>query len=48
MGYVEAATSRAFPFLTGKVLFEVLERSITVGQSAALREFRQWVKEQQQ
>ncbi len=45
-GYVEAAASRAFPFLTGKVLFDLLERSITVGQSAALREFRQWVKAQ--
>ncbi len=43
-GYVEAATSRAFPFLTGQVLFQFLERSRTEGQSAMLRAFREWVK----
>ncbi|NOT59036.1 MAG: Uma2 family endonuclease [Acidobacteria bacterium] len=45
-GYVEAETSRAFPFLTGAALFEYLERSLTEGQSATLRAFREWVREQ--
>ena len=45
-GYVEAAASRAFPFLTGDVLFQFLERSRTEGQSATLRAFRAWVKTQ--
>ena len=45
--YVEAEASRAFPFLTGDVLFQLLERSKTDGQTATLRDFRQWVKAQQ-
>lgn len=45
-GYVEAATSRAFPLLTGAVLLRFLERCMVDGQSVALREFRQWVKSQ--
>ena len=45
-GYVEAATSRAFPLLTAPVLLQFLERCIEEGQSVALREFRQWVKTQ--
>ncbi|MEP7336553.1 MAG: Uma2 family endonuclease [Acidobacteriota bacterium] len=45
-GYVEAAASRAFPFLTGEVIFQFLERCVTEGQSATLREFRQWLKSQ--
>lgn len=43
-GYVEAATSRAFPFLTGAILFDYLERSLVEGQSATLRAFRDWVQ----
>ncbi len=43
-GYVAAATSRAFPFLTAEALGQFLERSQTEGQSAVLREFRQWVR----
>lgn len=45
-GYVEAAASRAFPFLTAKVLFEFLQRSQTEGQSATLLAFRAWVQTQ--
>lgn len=45
-GYVEAAASRAFPLLTGTVLLQFLERCSTEGQSAALREFRRWLKTQ--
>jgi len=45
-GYVEAAASRAFPFLTGDVIFQFLERSRTEGQSATLRAFREWGKTQ--
>ncbi len=45
--YVEAEASRAFPFLTGDVLFRLLERSKTDGQTATLRDFRQWVKSRQ-
>ncbi len=47
-GYVEAATSRAFPFLTAADVVRFLEQSLAVGQSAALREFRQWVRDQTQ
>jgi len=43
-GYVEAGASRAFPFLTGDVLTQFLERCQTEGQSAALRAFREWVR----
>ena len=43
-GYVEAETSRVFPFLTGTLLFEYLERSLVEGQSATLRAFRDWVQ----
>ena len=45
--YVEAAASRIFPFLTGEVLFQFLERSKREGQSETLREFRDWVRLQQ-
>jgi Uma2 family endonuclease len=43
-GYVEAAASRAFPFLTGEALCQFLERCQTEGQSATLREFREWLR----
>ncbi|MEP7339783.1 MAG: Uma2 family endonuclease, partial [Acidobacteriota bacterium] len=46
-GYVEATTSRAFPFLTAEALDQFLERSQTEGQSPSLREFRQWIRAQQ-
>ncbi len=45
--YVEAEASGAFPFLTGDVLFQLLERSKTDGQTATLRDFRRWVRAQQ-
>jgi Uma2 family endonuclease len=45
-GYVEAEHSLAFPFLTGATLFEYLQRSLTEGQSATLRAFREWVQTQ--
>ena len=44
-GYVEAAASPTFPFLTCDVLADLLERSKTLGQSAVLRSFRQWLRE---
>jgi Uma2 family endonuclease len=47
-GYVEATASRAFPFLTGAVLYQFLERCETEGQSATLRAFREWVRAQRQ
>lgn len=43
-GYVTAAASRIFPFLTGVVLWQLLERSQTEGPSATLRAFREWVR----
>ncbi len=46
-GYVEAPASRAFPLLTAEALAQFLERSRTEGQSAVLREFRQWVRARQ-
>lgn len=45
-GYVEAPASRAFPLLTTEALGQFLQRSQTEGQSAVLREFRQWVRAQ--
>lgn len=45
-GYVEAPASRAFPLLTAESLAHFLERSQTEGQSAVLREFRQWIRVQ--
>ncbi|MDQ3009715.1 MAG: Uma2 family endonuclease [Acidobacteriota bacterium] len=47
VGYAQAPASRAFPFLTAEALGQFLERSLTEGQSASLREFRQWVRAQQ-
>lgn len=44
--YLETPASRNFPFLTGEVLFQFLERCQAEGQSAALREFRAWVRTQ--
>lgn len=43
-GYVQAEASRAFPFLTGDLLRQFLERSQSEGQSATLRAFREWVR----
>lgn len=45
-GYVETTASLAFPILTSSVLLEYLERCKEDGQSAALREFRQWAQSQ--
>ena len=44
-GYVESAASLTFPFLTCEVLTDLLERSKTMGQSAVLRSFREWLRE---
>ncbi|HEV8487557.1 MAG TPA: Uma2 family endonuclease [Blastocatellia bacterium] len=44
-GYVEAAASLTFPYLTCDVLTDLLERSKTMGQSAVLRSFREWLRE---
>jgi Uma2 family endonuclease len=43
--YVEIPSSLTFPVLTAEVLTDTLEQSKTEGQSAALRTFRQWLKE---
>jgi Uma2 family endonuclease len=43
-GYIEAPKSSAFPLLTTDALTEVLEKSKTKGQSAALRSFRAWLR----
>lgn len=44
--YTEIPSSLAFPLLAAEVLTEFLERSRTEGQTAALRAFRQWAREQ--
>jgi Uma2 family endonuclease len=44
-GYVESMVSISFPFLTPDVLTDLLERSKTMGQSAVLRSFREWLRE---
>jgi Uma2 family endonuclease len=44
-GYVEAPNSRAFPMLTSATLSEFLEQSKTQGQTATLRAFRSWIRD---
>jgi Uma2 family endonuclease len=44
-GYVEMPSSLAFPILTAAALSEFLEQSKTKGQTASLRTFRQWLRE---
>src|SRR5262245_50258117 len=44
-GYVDASSSLAFPLLTDDALTEVLEKSKTKGQNAALRSFREWLRD---
>jgi Uma2 family endonuclease len=44
-GYVETAESLAFPGLTAEALTQVLEQSKSEGQSAALRSFREWLRD---
>ena len=43
-GYVVAAASRAFPFLTAEALGQFLQRSQAESQRDLLREFREWVR----
>ncbi|MCI0387408.1 MAG: Uma2 family endonuclease [Acidobacteria bacterium] len=43
-GYVEAPNSLAFSLLTADALTEALEKSKTIGQNAALRSFRNWLR----
>ncbi len=45
-GYEEVSHSLAFPTLPADVLTEFLERSRTEGQTAALKAFRRWAREQ--
>lgn len=45
-GYVESSNSRAFPVLTADRLTQTLEYSKINGQSAALRQFRKWLRKQ--
>ncbi|MBA3321324.1 MAG: Uma2 family endonuclease [Pyrinomonadaceae bacterium] len=44
--YTEIPRSRAFPLLAAEAVTKFLERSQTEGQTAALRAFRQWAREQ--
>ncbi len=41
--YVEQPTSLMFDWLTGEKLTEFLDRCVEIGQSAALKEFRDWM-----
>ena len=43
--YVGRPHSLAFPLLSAAILTQFLEESKTVGQTAALRAFRQWLRE---
>ncbi len=43
--YIEASASLAFPFLTSAVMTQTLEQSKTQGQAAALRTFREWLRQ---
>ena len=43
-GYIASPTSQSFPFLTSEALTHFLELSKTLGQGAALKAFREWVK----
>ena len=42
--YVEKPSSLMFDWLTGDKLAEFLDRCVEVGQSAALKEFRDWMR----
>jgi Uma2 family endonuclease len=42
--YVEIPSSRAFPVLTGAILVDLIARSRTDGQMAALSAFRHWIQ----
>ena len=44
--YVEKEQSLAFPWLTSAKLTEFLDRCVEIGQTAALREFRDWLREE--
>lgn len=43
-GYLEATGSQSFPLLTSEIITQFLEQGKSAGQSAALREFRQWLR----
>ncbi|MBI4471996.1 MAG: Uma2 family endonuclease, partial [Acidobacteria bacterium] len=42
--YVENPSSRFFPILTGAVLVDFIEQSRTIGQTAALAVFQEWIR----
>ncbi len=44
--YEEISNSLSFPILTAKVLTEFVLRTKTEGQTAILRDFRRWIKNQ--
>jgi Uma2 family endonuclease len=44
-GYVEIASSRAFPLLTSATLTDFLEKGKKEGQTATLRTFRKWLRD---
>jgi Uma2 family endonuclease len=43
--YVECEHSLSFPWLTGAMLTDFLDRCRSVGQDAAIRAFRDWLRE---
>ncbi len=42
--YQEAKASKIFPFLDLKQIPQLIERSLDIGETATLKQFRQWVK----
>ena len=46
--YLNAAVSRAFPFLPARIMTEFLQRVIAAGGRKAAREFREWVRKNQE
>ncbi len=42
--YIEISDSRCFPGLSASVLTDFIEESTTKGRTAALRDFRQWLR----
>ena len=46
--YVETPASRFFPVLASSILARFIEQSAAEGQSAALKAFRRWLKNQKQ
>lgn len=43
--YQEAKTSKIFPFLDLKKIPQLIQQSLDIGETATLKQFRQWVRE---